>query len=119
MREWLVAKREADVKQVRVTSVLSHLDEAEERERKRRRAPRASRNGRTTILPEDLLGAFEVSELLGVDRARPWKWRQNGTTFGPDKVPFPAPFAELQTGPVWLRSAVEPFVPWVNARRRK
>jgi hypothetical protein len=117
LRDWLEEKRVKGVKQVRVTSVLDKLDEAVAAERTRSAAV-PSRNGKVTITPGDLLGAWEVAELLQVDRTRPSKWRLNKTTFGPDKVPFPEPFVDPKTGPIWLRSQIEPLIPFVEERRR-
>jgi hypothetical protein len=121
LRRFLEEKANSGVAQVRVRTVLAMLDE----ELKARRG--GAKNGRVTISPDDLLGAAEVAELLRVDRTRPSKWmmtkKPDGspkppTTFGPDKVPFPQPFAKPQSGPIWLRSQVEPFIPWVEERRR-
>lgn len=121
LRAWLEEKLASGVAQVRVSSALGKLAEAEAAEQAERAAHKSAapgRNGKVTITSEDLVGAWEVSQLLQVDRTRPSKWRLNKTTFGPDKVPFPAPFADLKTGPVWLRSQVEPLVPFVEERRR-
>jgi hypothetical protein len=118
LREWLSEKRDKGVKQVRVTSVLEKLDEAEAAQRPTRSGSGKPRNGKVTITSEDLLGAWEVADLLGVDRTRPSKWKLKGTTFGPDKLPFPEPFRDLKTGPVWIRSQIEPLIPFVEERRR-
>lgn len=115
LREWLEDKRVKGVKQVRVTSVLERLDE--EHQSPPRKSGRL-RNGRVTITADDLLGAAEVAQLLRVDRTRPSKWKLNRTTFGPDKVPFPDPFVDLKTGPIWLRSQIEPLIPFIEDRRR-
>lgn len=120
LREWLSEKHEKGVKQVRVTSVLEKLDEdasAAQRVATQHRSGKP-RNGKVTLTSEDLLGAWEVADLLGVDRTRPSKWKLKGTTFGPDKLPFPEPFRDLKTGPVWIRSQIEPLIPFVEERRR-
>lgn len=123
MRQWLEEKRANDVKQVRVTSVLAWLAAIEKRlaenDARRKRRAEAEANGKVTVEPGDLLGAFEVAEFLGVDRTRPSKWRHIGTKFGPDAVPFPEPFRELATGPVWLKSEIAPLAPFVEERRRR
>lgn len=111
LREWL-EEHAARRGRVSALQVLERLDE-EHPVSGRRRA-----NGRVTIEAEDLLGAYEVAALLRVDRTRPSKWRINGTTFGPDKLPFPEPFSDLKTGPVWLRSQIVPLIPFVEERRR-
>lgn len=121
LRAWLEEKRDKGVTQVRVSSALDKLAEAEAAEQAERTAHKAAvpgRNGKVTITSDDLVGAWEVSQLLQVDRTRPSKWRLNRTTFGPNKVPFPAPFADLKTGPVWLRSQIQPLIPFVEERRR-
>lgn len=112
--EWLEEKARGGVKQVRVSSVLAKIAEASEPVNGKKRGA----HDKVTITPGDLIGAFEAAELLGVDRTRPSKWRNKGTTFGPDKVPFPAPYVELATGPVWLRSEVLSLRPFVEQRRR-
>lgn len=123
LREWLQEKRDKGVKQVRVTSVLDKLDEEQQKTPPRR--SRGARNGKATISGDDLLGAWDVAALLKVDRTRPSKWKLNHTTFGPDKIPFPEPFAVISKNkgehgtPIWLRSQIEPLIPFVEERRRK
>lgn len=130
LRSWLEEKRAADVKQVRVTSVLAKLDEAEAeaQEAAALEAERAlkgiSKSNKATVTAHDLMGVVEIADFLRVDRTRPSKWRRpdkddpsKRTTFGPDHIPFPEPFAILGMGPVWLRSQIEPLVPFVEARR--
>jgi hypothetical protein len=121
MRHWLEEKHAKGVKQVRVSTALEKLKESEAAVARRVAQPTGGKpngNGRVTITDGDLMGASEVAEFLGVDRTRPSKWRLKNTTFGPDKIPFPEPFADLKTGPVWLRSQIESLVPFVEERRR-
>jgi predicted DNA-binding transcriptional regulator AlpA len=47
-----------------------------------------------------LLGAYEVAELLGVTRQRVDQLARTDET-------FPAPEAELKSGRVWTREAIE------------
>lgn len=116
LREWLQEKRDKGVKSVRVETVLAKLDDEKKRSRR-------SQNGKLTVGADELLGAWDVAELLQVDRTRPSKWRINGTTFGADKIPFPEPFAVISKNegngtPVWLRSQIAPLIPFVEERRR-
>lgn len=114
LREWLQEQRESGKRQVSISSVMAKLDE----DAAALRSSGLPRNGRVTITADDLLGAWEVADLLGVDRTRPSKWRLKGTTFGPNKLPFPQPFVDPKTGPVWLRSQITPLIPFVEERRR-
>jgi hypothetical protein len=115
LREWLQEKRDKGVQTVRVETVLAKLDDEKKLSRRR--------NGRLTVGADELLGAWDVAELLQVDRTRPSKWRINGTTFGAEKIPFPEPFAVISKNegngtPVWLRSQIAPLIPFVEERRR-
>ena len=49
--------------------------------------------------PLDLVGLAEISEWLGVSKQAVTNWRGRHDN-------FPAPIAELKSGPVWLRSEV-------------
>lgn len=135
LRGVLKEKEARGVKQVRVTSVLAALDEAERETATTKRKTNGGAKSRTITVkradivghnakgkpiygPGDLVGSQEAAELLGVDKTRPSKWRINGTTFGPDKVPFPEPVSEVSTGPIFLRSEVEALRPFVEERRR-
>ena len=117
LRAWLIERLESGSRTISIQKVLAELDAREERERVVLKSV-GSRNGKVSISPDDLVGAWEVAQLLRVDRTRPSKWRLNNTTFGPDKLPFPEPFADLKTGPVWLRSQITPLIPFVEERRR-
>lgn len=116
LREWLSARLADGKRTVSVKQVIEKLDE--------QMATRRGKNGKVAVTPDDLLGVFEVAELLNVDRTRPSKWRLKGTTFGPDRVPFPEPFAVLRGAtskgdtPVYLRSEIEALRPFVEQRRR-
>jgi chromosome partitioning protein len=48
---------------------------------------------------DDLLGLSEVAELLGVSRQTVSNWRQR-------REGFPAPIADLKSGPIWRRGAI-------------
>lgn len=61
----------------------------------------AFRVGAMVVLPEDLVGTKEAAELLRVDRTTVSRWKRAGY--------LPRPFAELATGPVWLRPVLEAF----------
>lgn len=111
LRTFLLEKSDAGVKAVRVKTVLDMVEAAISNGRSPKK--RGSR-----IQSRDLLGAYEVAALLGVDRTRPSKWMFKGTKFGPDRVPFPKPIVELKSGPIWLRSDVEKMIPFVEERRR-
>lgn len=51
------------------------------------------------LTPDDLLGPGEVQALCGVNRSTLKRWRDSGK--------FPAPWRELEQGPVWIRVDVE------------
>jgi hypothetical protein len=119
LRTWLEEKADRGVTQVRVSTVLEKLDESELDALQNRRAATGRADGRVTITPDDLVGVAEIAKILNVDRARPPKWVLKKTTFGPDKIRFPAPYRKLATGPVWLRSQIVPLIPLVEERRRK
>lgn len=55
------------------------------------------------IKPDNLMGATEVAEYLEVSRQRVLELRQK-------KEGFPKPVAELKSGPVWDRAAIDEFV---------
>lgn len=116
--KWLDGKQKSGSKSVSVGSVIQLLRQEMDDALHARSMSGLPKNGKVTITPEDLLGASEVADYLQVDRTRPSKWRKIGTTFGPDEIPFPEPYRQLSTGPVWLRSQIEPFIPHVEARRR-
>ena len=59
---------------------------------------------------DSLMGTAEVATLLGVERTRIGKWQRVGQ--------MPQPIDRLASGPVWLRSQVEPLVARVESRRR-
>lgn len=93
-RDWLVEKRDAGVKQVRVTTVLERLP------------------GSATVPEGDqLVGTAEAADILGVERPRIAKWRRKGI--------LPPPLAELASGPVWLASQIESALPEADSRRRR
>jgi predicted DNA-binding transcriptional regulator AlpA len=52
--------------------------------------------------PQDLVGATEAAQLLGVSRQRVGQLAQR-----PD---FPAPVARISAGPVWTRASVDAFM---------
>jgi hypothetical protein len=55
------------------------------------------------VKPDNLMGATEVAEYLEVSRQRVLELRQK-------KEDFPRPVAELKSGPVWDRAAIDEFV---------
>lgn len=59
--------------------------------------------------PERYVGAAEVAQLFGVSRQRIWELR---TT----RDDFPAPLAELASGPVWSESSLQTFLAGWNRR---
>lgn len=62
----------------------------------------------------DLVGVHEAAEIMGVDQQQVSAYeRQRESGLRSD---FPAPFAKLAMGPVWLRSDVEEFH---RTRRRR
>jgi hypothetical protein len=125
LRRWLRDKRDRGVTRVSVSVVLEKIDELTTTNASR------SASGFVRVGPGDLIGVYEAAKLLGVDRTRPTKWRSFGTTFGPDKIKFPEPIAELEGAPptdptkkpqripVFLRAEVEKLQPYVEERRRK
>lgn len=94
VRDWLIGKREAGVKQVRVTSVLERLP-----------------GGAIEHDGDVLVGTKEAAEILGVERPRIAKWRRKGI--------LPPPLADLAGGPVWLSSQIESALPEADSRRRR
>jgi len=88
---WLAEKRDAGVKQVRVSTMLDKL---------------VGMNG-----ADELVGTYEAAAILRVERPRIAKWRRNGI--------IPEPVAQLESGPVWLRSQIMATLPEADARRRK
>lgn len=72
-----------------------------------RPAAEALKAGAQLVCPGELCGTKEAAELLGVDRTTVSRWRADGY--------LPAPFQQLATGPVWLRSTLEAF----SARHRE
>ena len=50
-------------------------------------------------LQDDVLGVSEIGMLFGVARNTAWRWTREDA--------FPAPAAELASGPIWKRADVE------------
>jgi predicted DNA-binding transcriptional regulator AlpA len=54
---------------------------------------------RAMSLQDDILGVSEIAALFGVARNTAWRWSREET--------FPAPAAELASGPIWKRVDIE------------
>lgn len=57
---------------------------------------------RVPVSPDDLLGATEAIELIGLSRQRMSQLRREGN--------FPTPFVELTCGPIWLKADLEAWL---------
>lgn len=67
------------------------------------------------VLKLDLLGTAEAAERLGVERPRIGRWLKSKNGAPPVML---SPFAQLKSGPVWLRQQIEAMMPARNERRR-
>lgn len=134
LRGWLSDKVNAQVKQVRVTSVLARLPASEaqnvelERQEMTRQARRraaeeelSSARGERPITYQTangpvfvagpIVGTAEAAAILGVERPRIGRWSGVGGL-------MPTPIGKTRAGPIWLRSEVEALREATNKRRK-
>lgn len=131
-RAMLLAKRDADVKQIRVSTALSSLPADETVmavDRERMEGARQSvaedylmrnahwyakdyptESGDPIHVAGLLVGTAEAAAMLGVERPRIARYRNQGK--------LPDPVAVLAMGPVWLRTDIEAARAGIDARRK-